>query len=527
MTYKVFLVEDEIVTREGIRDNVDWVAAGFELCGEAPDGEIALPLIEESKPDVLITDIKMPFMDGLQLSKIIREHMPWVKIIILSGHDEFNYAQSAVKLGVTEYLLKPISAQDLSKVLQDLSEVLDHEKIDRQKIKELQYEVDTNFILNREKFLLKLVMGGISTADAIEQSQNLGLDIVAKFYLIIFIRIELYEDLEPFDYHECQQIEQIILQLIGNNRDVFFTKKDLEELIILTKGDSVEQLTQESSFLAELIKNELDKQTGCNVVIEMGSPQNRIGDIHHSFAEAMVKSKTIQPRSITLEDSSARIELVNMDHWAIDNYLKFGSSQDFDEFFTTTILPVAETALYSSIIKHYLFVDIILTVSQFINNLGGQADHAATDVREIENDLVGIQTIEQIKSEMRKIFSSALTHRSSQINHERFIILQRARSYIDSHINDPDLQMRSVAKEFNLSPGHFSTIFHQEIGQTFRDYLSKAKINRAKELLSTTNLQCSEVALQCGFKDPHYFSYVFKKKTGLTPQQFRTQFEIN
>jgi len=83
MPYKVFLVEDEIVTREGIRDNVDWGAAGFEFCGEAPDGEIALPLLEESKPDVLITDIKMPFMDGLQLSKIVRKHMPWVKIIIL------------------------------------------------------------------------------------------------------------------------------------------------------------------------------------------------------------------------------------------------------------------------------------------------------------------------------------------------------------------------------------------------------------------------------------------------------------
>ena len=118
MDYKVFLVEDEIVTREGIRDNVDWASEGFEFCGEAPDGEMALPLIEKSKPDILITDIKMPFMDGLQLSKIVREQMPWVKIIILSGHDEFEYAQAAVKLGATEYLLKPISSGDLLKELE-------------------------------------------------------------------------------------------------------------------------------------------------------------------------------------------------------------------------------------------------------------------------------------------------------------------------------------------------------------------------------------------------------------------------
>jgi two-component system response regulator YesN len=99
MTYKVFFVEDEIVTREGIRDNVDWQANGFEFCGEATDGEMALPLLRAAQPDVLITDIKMPFMDGLQLTKIVRERMPWIKVIILSGHDEFEYAQQAINLG--------------------------------------------------------------------------------------------------------------------------------------------------------------------------------------------------------------------------------------------------------------------------------------------------------------------------------------------------------------------------------------------------------------------------------------------
>ena len=96
MSYKVFFVEDEIVTREGIRDNVDWKANGFEFCGEAPDGEMALPLLQIAQPDVLITDIKMPFMDGLQLCRIVRERMPGAKIIILSGHDEFEYAQEAI-----------------------------------------------------------------------------------------------------------------------------------------------------------------------------------------------------------------------------------------------------------------------------------------------------------------------------------------------------------------------------------------------------------------------------------------------
>jgi len=155
MSYKVFLVEDEIVTREGIRDNVDWRSVGFEFCGEAQDGEVALPLIEKTQPDVLITDIKMPFMDGLQLCKIIREQMPWVKIIVLSGHDEFEFAQSAVKLGVSEYLLKPISAAELQSVLQNVAAVLDHEKHERASLKELQGRAKDILALKKRKTIAR------------------------------------------------------------------------------------------------------------------------------------------------------------------------------------------------------------------------------------------------------------------------------------------------------------------------------------------------------------------------------------
>jgi two-component system response regulator YesN len=128
MSYKVFFVEDEIVTREGIREKVDWRGHGFEFCGEAPDGEIALPLLQTVQPDVLITDIKMPFMDGLELSRIVHERMPTTKIVILSGHDEFEYAQAAIKLGVTEYLLKPVTIQDLHCMLRQVAAELDRER---------------------------------------------------------------------------------------------------------------------------------------------------------------------------------------------------------------------------------------------------------------------------------------------------------------------------------------------------------------------------------------------------------------
>ena len=119
--YSVFVVEDEIVTREGIRNNIPWDNTPFTLVGEAPDGEMALHALREIKPDILITDIKMPFMDGLALSRIVKEDQPWIKIIILSGHDEFHYAREAISIGVEEYLLKPVSSTDMLNSLEKVA----------------------------------------------------------------------------------------------------------------------------------------------------------------------------------------------------------------------------------------------------------------------------------------------------------------------------------------------------------------------------------------------------------------------
>ena len=151
MTYKVFLVEDEIVTREGIRDSVDWASAGYQFCGEAPDGEIALPLIRERRPETVITDIKMPFMDGLQLCRILKETLPETKIIILSGHDEFKYAQEAIQIGVTEYLLKPIAAQDLLAALHKVARLIDRERQDTARLRALQAQMADHRLMLRER----------------------------------------------------------------------------------------------------------------------------------------------------------------------------------------------------------------------------------------------------------------------------------------------------------------------------------------------------------------------------------------
>lgn len=523
MPYKVFLVEDEIVAREGIRNAIDWPAIGFEFCGEASDGELALPRIEEAKPDVLITDIKMPFMDGLQLSRIVREHMPWVKIIILSGYDEFVYAQTALKIGVTEYLLKPVSAADIIEVLQRAAVVLDQEKSEREHLKQLKSQVAYNVLVRREQLLLRLVMGGISSADAIEQGQHLGLDLVAPYYLVMLIGIELCDDNQPYDYYAYQRIEKMVSNLAGDSVDILLTKKDMEELVLILKGDDEEQLQQESSFWAELIQAEGAGDAVCRLHIEMGSPQERLSDLHRSYAQALVKAKNSARSSFTadFQASETQIELQKLDHQELENYLKFGDLDAFDVFFEGHLRPICESALQSDLVMHYLFLEVFLTIAQFVSDLGGEEDQVTPGIHKIEEILRRVTTIEHLRAELKQVMCSALVFRASQVYHQRTMIIQQAKAYIDGHFSGPDLQMNDVARRFNLSPGHFSTVFSQEIGESFRDYLNNLRVNRAKELLRTTNMKCTEVAYQSGYNDAHYFSTFFKKKTGCTPQQFR------
>src|SRR5258706_7022829 len=209
--YKVFLAEDEIVDRKDIRDNINWSAAGFEFCGEASDGELALPLIQSARPDVLITDIKMPFMDGLQFIRVIRKTMPDIKIIILSKHGEFNYVQEAIRLGITEYLLKPITPEKLTAVLHRVAAQLDEDRQARKNLQGLKNQVEDSLVILREKLLLKVVLGNIPPAEIVEKAPRLKSDSLPRPNRFLVVKAELYMGaIDQISVANLEYIEELI-----------------------------------------------------------------------------------------------------------------------------------------------------------------------------------------------------------------------------------------------------------------------------------------------------------------------------
>jgi two-component system, response regulator YesN len=523
MPYKVFFVEDEAITREGIRDNVDWAASGFEFCGEATDGEMALPLLRTAQPDVLITDIKMPFMDGLQLSKVVRERMPWVKIIILSGHDEFEYAQQAINLGVTDYLLKPVTVQKLQSTLQKLAERLDQERKEQENLRKLQEQVEENRAALRERLLFKLVVGAISPTEVIEKGQALGLDLIARHYLVMVLKAELGDRTEQYDYDEFQRVQQTIMNLAENNPDIFVLRRDWGDLILIMKGITPEYLEEERDLLLEEIKKAV-AETRYQLVIGVGTSKKRIADICQSFVEALTHIQNSSAgNNPGLNHVVERADLPRVDKLAVENYVRSGVKDGFDEFFKAYLQPLSETALKSNLIKNYIFVDVILAVAKLVSELGGEVDKVVPELNSLEMIMSNIGSVEQLREQVYKILSTALAYRDSQPNGQYKNLIRKAKEYLEHHYTDPELSLNEVAAQANLSASHFSVVFSQETGQTFKEYLTEIRINKAKELLRMTSLRSADIAYQVGYNDPHYFSSVFKKNTGLSPMEFRSQ----
>jgi two-component system response regulator YesN len=523
MAYKVFFVEDEIITREGIRDNVDWRASGFEFCGEAPDGEMALPLLRTIQPDVLITDIKMPFMDGLQLSKIVRERMPWIKIIILSGHDEFEYAQKAIGLGVTDYLLKPVTVQKLQTTLQKLAVQLDRERKEQENLKKLQEQMEDNRALLRERLLLQLVVGAVTPADAVEKGQMVGLDLIARHYLVLILKLQLGDRSEQYDHDEYQELQQRLIELAEKNPDIYVLRRDWGDIILLMKGSTEEYLEEERDLLLEQMRQQVAK-TRYQLTTGVGTSKERIADICGSFVDALLNIQNpIDKSGIRFSRSVERGELLKLDKAAVENYLRCGVIDDFEEFFNAYLRPLGETALNSALIKNYIFVDIVLATAKLITELGEDMDKVLPELSSIETMMTNVASVEQLRDEAYKIISIGFAYRDRQPNSQHAHLIRRAKEYIEGHYADPELSLSEVAAQANLSPSHFSSVFSQETYQTFKEYLTELRINKAKELLRMTRLRSTDIAYQVGYNDPHYFSSVFKKNTGLSPIEFRSQ----
>ncbi|MZQ81271.1 response regulator [Paenibacillus sp. 5J-6] len=529
---KVLLVDDEILIRETIRDTIQWEKEGFIYCGDASDGEVALPMIEQYQPDILITDIKMPFMDGLELSSFVRKNMPDIKIVILSGHGDFEYARTALRLGIEEYCTKPISSADLLVTLRQVSDKIDAARQEKLEIEQLKLEERRQASLTQSKLLNDLCSGFITTSEAVHLSSKLNLNLLSRYYVVVtadFRKLTLSDSFQENFLDDMKQAEhKLNLKLDGSNHLVF--KRSKTEWVWILKFDSPEQ-TKQALDTVQQAQNQSMEHLSYSISIGIGSVQDRMQGIHVSFLEAMEdmhwRRLSRQNRHAMLESRNGSFEQsVFLDRAKFVEFLKIGSPAHTETFIHSFASILQHTDWHSSLIGYYILNDLTLEVFRSARDSYPNIANFDITLYELQKDIESIRTLDEARSYLIKLAEQYWQWRSGASDKHGDMLL-KVKKYIHEHYDKDYFSLQDAADHVNLSSGHLSKVFSQENGQTFIEYLTQTRIRKAMELLQTTQAKSYEIAFLVGYNDAHYFSNLFKRVTGMTTRQFRKNGQYN
>lgn len=529
---KVFLVEDEFIIREGIKNNIDWTSRGYEFCGEAGDGELAFPMIQKLKPDIVITDIKMPFMDGLELSKLIKKELPETEIIILSGHEEFEYAKEAIRIGVAEYLLKPINGEDLLKEIDEVaSKIIERRKESEIKKQYLQ-EMQENILKERKVLFQDLVSGSKSLSELLEMAGRLGIDLSAMCYNIVLFKVQSAHHAYNEYSNSLIEIEKRLNQI--NNKAVLIFDRNLEGKALLFKADSKEVLESIQSDYLSCMEDIFGEYDHVYYFGGIGEPVNRLSELPDSFERAgrafahryLMKDSCIlnckdleQALYPEKEDFNiSNVDTKQIDRRKIKGFLKLGEPEEVTYFVEEFFRDLGPNAMKSNIFRQYITMDAYFCVIDFLVELKIPKE----EIEPLDITSGVLQSKESSMAYVVRIIKKALELREQASLNRYDDIVKEVMEYIQDNYADEDISLNLLASHVNFSPNHLSMIFSQQTGQTFIKYLTDFRMNKAKELLRCTSKRSSVISTEVGYKDPHYFSYLFKKTQGMTPTQYRS-----
>lgn len=540
---KIFLAEDEVVVRETIKRMIPWEELGFELVGEAADGEMALPLLIRQQPDLLITDIKMPFMDGLTLARLAKKEIPGLKVVILSGYDDFNYAKQAIGIGVEDYLLKPITKNALIERLSEIRSRYEHEKTQKEYYEKFHREMQAYEKNSSRDFFEALVGGSMDMMEVYKRAEKLGLDIVAEAYNVLIFTMNCDEDFsgqkEGYFSQEAESLELLEGFFAGHTSALLF-RSNIFSYGVLIKGHR-ETIQENTRACVEEIKKILNRKDGGREwFLAVGRPVERLSQIQKSYHTASRafsqrylydenvlfydEMETMEQRgnATDAEDNAylQKVDVNALNPAILQKFLSNGLQEETENFVKDYFYAIGQEPMESLVFRNYVILNVRFSVLSFLKGLGCNTDEIEPeDTEEVLTE--SGKSMESAIAYAENVISRAITLRDQNSGNKNRSILKTAVDFIDSHYMEEDISLNTVANVANVSSNHFSALFSQNMGQTFIEYLTTLRMNKAKELLRCTGMRSSEIAGEIGYKDAHYFSYLFKKTQGMTPSDYR------
>ena len=541
--YRIILVDDEEEVRKSIIRKIDWTAVGFTVVGDAENGEDALEKIENLEPDVVLTDIRMPYMDGLTLAERIRQKYPSMKIVIFSGYDDFEYAKQAIKLNVTEYILKPVNVEELTAILKRIKTNLDEEIEQKRNVNLLRENYKRSLPILREQFLKDLIsrpMDG-ETVQTLLREYDIPLA-GAKKWIAIAVELELEQELTqeeaPLPLHEEKNLIPIsVMQILSENLKpgyrfslLSFSGSADAKIAGIAAIDENNSQTELINILGDICK-EIRKTLKVPVTIGIGHSAQKLENISRSFQSALdalgYRSVVGTGSTIYINDVEpgigGKLQFGSEEESALIQAIKFGPEEKIRETVRGIVDRMNEARVHARQQQAY-----ILSVANCMIQLIQQYDLNMEEI--FAEDPLGPDPFTVIQSMLnRENFSRWLYQTALKINNalsrERDYaarqVIEKAKQYIMDNYQDPGLSVEQICRYLHMSPAYFSTMFKKATGQTYIAYLTEVRLNKAVELLNMTDEKTYVIASQVGYQEQNYFSYVFKKRFGVSPTKFR------
>lgn len=527
--YTVIVADDERELRKALIRRVNWEKEGFTVIGEAENGAQALELVEKLEPDLLLTDIKMPFLSGIELAKAVREVRPATQIAFLSGHDDFYYAQQAIQFNVISYMLKPISSVELAQELAQIKLKIDH------KFQEFISSVSSLEQTDVVTFLMPFLLDGFSYLDE-EKEEEVLIKSAISYGL-------LKEEGQPLSY------VVLVISLIDEEGNICTTgatvhaidmilRQYMKHVSFYTQGKVVtllmgskEQFDKYLHILVQDIIQSVKRIMELSCLIGVSRPVESLFGLHEAYSEAMnaMSYSKRNGNNVCYIFDVERSEDFDQERvqnaiGEMENLIRGGLERELLDYLEELFIWMQQEAMPMTIVK-FIMVQFISALYRIAYAVAGS--EAVNQLQKFWplDELMRLGSLNDIKEKYisfcLKTKDLILEQRKKSSN----VICEKALEIIKLKYADPDISLVTVSNEIAVSPNYLSALIKKSTGSTFSDLLTKERIERAKQLLLCSSMKIREVSEKCGYHDQHYFSYCFKKITGISPNNCRRQNE--
>lgn len=532
--YKLFIVDDEPGARNGLRDYFNWSQYGIEVVGEADDGESAWELIEQTNPDIVLTDVKMPNMDGIQLSNKLRERYENIKIIFISGYDDAEFLKSAMRLDAIDYIFKPVNVKELGEVVKKVVDLIGGEEYQKDLIYNMNIKLMQSMPLLREKFFITLIRDGMDKATELKNRlEFLELNLPVEGLYVVFVisiddKVSVFEEMPEKDRQLTSfAIMNICQELIDNQfKGYAFEYRHGEYVCVL----NLEMAEEEEKIygLVNEIKDNLLRFLQLSLTIGVGKMINGLSGISHSYCMAYdaVSQKLFLGKN--------RIIMMDNLETGAEGFFKFDFAKEGkllavlkagDEDKLEGILDEIFSGLSSSRninIKYCqnICLQLILLSSRLLIELEIGTAEISSNESDVWEKLFKQETVEDMKSLILSHYKYVCNYVLEKRNKKSRNVIGQVKEIINKRYHE-NLTVADIASEVYLTSTYICMIFKQETGETINDYITKVRMENAKEMLKDSRNKFYDICYAVGYADPSYFSKQFKKFTGFSPSEYR------